>query len=560
MSKVQYIGDVDPQEALEYLRKKFPAYIFEMHQKGYVIRKAFNGKHSYRACLHGRALFACSYCKEIAKKDPKLHVLSEEENKVPDQKEVPEPAHAVSCQKQVQEAEHQVLVQKQTDLNAQYIGNVDSYEALEYLQKTYPHRNFQMHRLGYVIFQTGKRNHRACLHGSRLYDCRHCKDLAKQDPNIPGCQIQFFHTAYDVLNKEQADPLHGRVHEEAPFIPLEISDEQIQSITFELNSRGVLHENGACFVFNPTLTNSWKKQISFQGKSISLYKMRWILTNKRLVPDGFCMRHISREKCIGGECFAIGHVEIGTARQNHCEDRLRDNTLITEKKKKQQKLAEKLVLSIYSTKGLMSLKQRSLFFGVSKNTIRKIDGGATYSLITGNWTKRIRLRNAEYRKRHARPRSSATKKDYQNVMERIRNSCTQMENGCIHSSYARDQNGYSRIKMIGHQAFVHVVVWEYYFNKCKIKPAHLVVRHQCGNPACCNPDHLKLGTHGENFSDSYIHGTRAKRKRRELTDKEEPQISNTNEDETLAEENGTSKRQCCSSSETIVLSNNLETE
>ena len=38
-------------------------------------------------------------------------------------------------------------------------------------------------------------------------------------------------------------------------------------------------------------------------------------------------------------------------------------------------------------------------------------------------------------------------------------------------------------------------------------PKGMVVRHEvCGNPACCNPEHLSLGTHKENMQDMIKHG------------------------------------------------------
>lgn len=39
-----------------------------------------------------------------------------------------------------------------------------------------------------------------------------------------------------------------------------------------------------------------------------------------------------------------------------------------------------------------------------------------------------------------------------------------------------------------------------------------VVRHLCGNPSCCNPAHLKVGTHAENWHDAKMHGTEMRAK------------------------------------------------
>lgn len=44
----------------------------------------------------------------------------------------------------------------------------------------------------------------------------------------------------------------------------------------------------------------------------------------------------------------------------------------------------------------------------------------------------------------------------------------------------------------------HRLAWEFCFGPI---PKGMLVRHMCHNPACCNPSHLLLGSHKDNFQD-----------------------------------------------------------
>jgi hypothetical protein len=65
--------------------------------------------------------------------------------------------------------------------------------------------------------------------------------------------------------------------------------------------------------------------------------------------------------------------------------------------------------------------------------------------------------------------------------------------------------GYGVIRIAGRNQFTHTVSWRLHFGEI---PADLRVLHRCDNPPCVRPDHLFLGTQGDNLKDMY-----AKRRR-----------------------------------------------
>lgn len=73
---------------------------------------------------------------------------------------------------------------------------------------------------------------------------------------------------------------------------------------------------------------------------------------------------------------------------------------------------------------------------------------------------------------------------------------------------AGKSSGYGTLRVLGQNIKAHR--FSYLIHKGEI-PAHdsyhgLVVMHKCDNPACVNPEHLELGTCGDNNRDRHIKG------------------------------------------------------
>lgn len=68
---------------------------------------------------------------------------------------------------------------------------------------------------------------------------------------------------------------------------------------------------------------------------------------------------------------------------------------------------------------------------------------------------------------------------------------------------AANIQGYGLFRCFGRQHGAHRIA--YMLTKGTV-PSHLVVRHTCDAPACCNPTHLILGTKAQNTRDMYARG------------------------------------------------------
>lgn len=77
------------------------------------------------------------------------------------------------------------------------------------------------------------------------------------------------------------------------------------------------------------------------------------------------------------------------------------------------------------------------------------------------------------------------------------------ENGCMNWLRGKTGRGYGAVFFESRLQRAHRVIWEYHNRTI---PQGMLVCHQCDNPACCNPDHLFLGTQLDNNRDKVKKG------------------------------------------------------
>lgn len=86
-----------------------------------------------------------------------------------------------------------------------------------------------------------------------------------------------------------------------------------------------------------------------------------------------------------------------------------------------------------------------------------------------------------------------------NIAERVKPG----PNGCLEWQGSKHSFGYGDFRLDGQHWLVHRFVYTVLFGEI---PAGMIVMHKCDNPSCCNPEHLKLGTHLNNVLDKEMKG------------------------------------------------------
>lgn len=91
------------------------------------------------------------------------------------------------------------------------------------------------------------------------------------------------------------------------------------------------------------------------------------------------------------------------------------------------------------------------------------------------------------------------------LAERVQGKYEATEDGCWEWTASRNEarRGYGQLNVDGRPVMAHRVMYELFVGPI---PPGLCVCHHCDNPPCVRPDHLFLGTHGDNAKDRDMKG------------------------------------------------------
>jgi DNA-binding XRE family transcriptional regulator len=95
------------------------------------------------------------------------------------------------------------------------------------------------------------------------------------------------------------------------------------------------------------------------------------------------------------------------------------------------------------------------------------------------------------------------------LLERVLANVMTNENGCWIWTAARTQGGYGALWLDGEVKYAHRVVGVLFLALDENSGKYVL--HECDTPACCNPNHLRIGTHSQNMADASAKGRLAKK-------------------------------------------------
>lgn len=96
-----------------------------------------------------------------------------------------------------------------------------------------------------------------------------------------------------------------------------------------------------------------------------------------------------------------------------------------------------------------------------------------------------------------------SKNNHFTSVEQILSYTITTETGCMEWQRAKGKHGYGAVWHKGAVTTAHRLVL---ILKAGLPETKSVAMHLCDNPPCCNPDHLRWGTHSENSKDMVAKG------------------------------------------------------
>lgn len=260
----------------------------------------------------------------------------------------------------------------------------------------------------------------------------------------------------------------------------------------DLSDKTLELENGCLRHYKGTEEKPYKT-VNLFSKSI-FGRDRFTLECHRFI--AFCIygrissEQIVRHKCRTKACYNPDHIELGTRKENEA-DKMRDGT-------RGNKLTEEDVLEIFSNRDIYTNEEMADYYGVSIETIISILNGINWSHITGLKSKKKTPTKEESQEKILNDKEKYFDKIMLNVKVNIKTKCWNWK-GCI-------SDGYGSIKIYYSTFRVHIVMWSIKNGKFPLKEE--VVRHLCPklNRACCNPDHLEIGSFSDNMKDRKLFG------------------------------------------------------
>ncbi|AYV84133.1 MAG: putative homing endonuclease [Hyperionvirus sp.] len=206
------------------------------------------------------------------------------------------------------------------------------------------------------------------------------------------------------------------------------------------------------------------------------------------IPDDKFVRH----KCKNKNCFAIGHLELGTHAEN-MSDKIRDGTNLAGVDHPNAILTEEMVLEIFNSKETDTVPNRTKFFSekfkidISSASVYKIDDGSTWSHIT-KITKKPPKKlvkpelNQEFIDKH-----------HEAMKDKVKNNISINEE-CWLWKGAKDIHGYGQTRFL-RIMFGSIHRFSLMATSQKFIPADLQVRHKCANKHCWSVKIVQLARH-----------------------------------------------------------------